>query len=219
MVNYGEAIKRPFTDFGKLVIGVLLYILPIVNLFVVGYSLECAKSASKKKYELPAWTGFGNLFVQGLLACVISCLYALPGLILLVVGALAVVKTLLFSSQGSVTGMLAPGISQVISAIATGGPILLIAVLLLLISVYISPIAVIGYAINNKFAKAFDIGSVFRKAFTGKYFVSWLVVLVYAFIVAGVLSLIPLVGSILAGFIVAVTGYTIFGEVYGALKG
>ena len=49
-----RAIKRPFTDFNKLGIGVILLILPFINILtsflVKGYKLESARSVFKKKY-------------------------------------------------------------------------------------------------------------------------------------------------------------------------
>ena len=58
-MEYEKAVKRPFTDLNKFLIGVLLLIVPFLNLitglFVRGYSLECAKSSMKKKFGLPEW--------------------------------------------------------------------------------------------------------------------------------------------------------------------
>ena len=54
--NYLGAIKRPFTDFNKLLLGVLFLLIPIVNIitgfFVKGYRLEAAKSYNKKFNDL-----------------------------------------------------------------------------------------------------------------------------------------------------------------------
>lgn len=211
MVNYGNAIKRPFTDFGKLVIGILLSILPIINWFVSGYALECARSASKKKYELPAWTNFGKLFVQGLLASVIGLIYALPAIILLLIGAMGIVAGLFSATAGNM--------ESILPMLLTAGPIVLIAMVLLVLTAYITPVATINYAMHNKFAKGFDIKVIFKKAFTVTYLVGWLVAMVYMFVLYGVLSIIPGVGTLLVSFIAAVTSYTIFGEVYSSIKG
>jgi hypothetical protein len=53
MVDYTVSIKRPFSDFKKLLIGIVLSIIPIVNFIALGYQLNCAKTAMKKKYEHP----------------------------------------------------------------------------------------------------------------------------------------------------------------------
>ena len=49
VANFGEAIKRPFTDLKILLIGIVLSIIPIVNWFTFGYFLECARTTGKKK--------------------------------------------------------------------------------------------------------------------------------------------------------------------------
>ena len=57
-----KAIKRPFTDFNKLSLGVLFLIIPyvsiITNFLVKGYRLEVAKTAAGKKSEMPKWRNF-----------------------------------------------------------------------------------------------------------------------------------------------------------------
>jgi len=98
MVNYTEAIKRPFTDGKKFLIGVLLNILPIVNLLVVGYTLECAKSAMKKKYKLPEWENWGDYFVKGLLATIIGFIYMIPALMLLLIGFITIAGSVIWQA-------------------------------------------------------------------------------------------------------------------------
>ena len=63
-MDYIGAIKRSFSDWKKLLIGCLLNIIPITNLFSIGYTLECARSELKNKRELPAWEKWGDLFVN-----------------------------------------------------------------------------------------------------------------------------------------------------------
>ena len=64
-MEYKKAILRPFLDWNKFLIGVLLSMFPILDIFVKGYGLECGKSAMNKKYKLPEW-GLDN-FVKGLI--------------------------------------------------------------------------------------------------------------------------------------------------------
>lgn len=95
MVKYAEAIKRPFSDWKKLGIGGLMYLIPLVNiitgLFAYGYGLLCAKTAKEKK--LPEWKNWGDLFVKGLLAAIIGIIYFIPAAIVgALVGGTAVYK-------------------------------------------------------------------------------------------------------------------------------
>ena len=39
-VNYEEAIKKPFTDIAKLIIGIILSFIPIIWWFAKGFILE-----------------------------------------------------------------------------------------------------------------------------------------------------------------------------------
>jgi len=44
MVDYGGAFKKPFQDITKLVIGIVLMIIPIVNFLAMGYFIETASA-------------------------------------------------------------------------------------------------------------------------------------------------------------------------------
>ena len=64
-----NAVIRPFTDFKKLLIGILLNIIPVINFFALGYLLECGRTPKK---DLPEWKNFGDFFVEGFFAAVIA---------------------------------------------------------------------------------------------------------------------------------------------------
>ncbi|MBU1245689.1 MAG: DUF4013 domain-containing protein [Nanoarchaeota archaeon] len=201
MTKYGEAFKRPFTDVVKLLIGILLSIVPIVNFISSGYQLECAKTANKNKFKLPDWKNWGNLFVRGLLAMIIGIIYMLPALILFTIGIGTAFLTGFFTED-------------VFSMIATSGPVILSGLVLLIIAAYISPMALTNYAMTYKFSAGFDFKKIFKKSFTGKYSLAWLFVIIYAFIVSYILGFIPYVGSAIASFILGVTMLTLFGSIY-----
>ena len=113
-------------------------------------------------------------------------------------------------------------------------PIFIIGVLLALLAAYLTPIAIMKFVDKYNFKKAFELKSVFRKAFTGKYFIAVLAVIAYSLIIgllASALSLgfssinvqfltavMGLIISGLSGFMTLITTYTIFGEVYSKLK-
>jgi len=211
MINYyEEAIKRPFSNITKLIIGILLSILPIVNLIVGGYTLECAKTAFKKRYALPDWKNIPNLFVQGVLIAVVELVYIIPGMIFLMIGGAGIIKD--FLSLSSTKGL------SFGSLFFTSGPLLIISFLLFLLAMYVVPIAILNYGIKNKFSKAFEISSVFKKAFTTTYLFPWIITAIYMLIVISILGLIPIIGSAIGSFIATVTGFTIFGSVYKDIK-
>ena len=85
MVNFEGAIKRPFQDFKKLGIGLLVYFVAMIpfigwlaSFLGMGYGLECAKTAMKKNYKLPEWTDLGNLWIKGFLYFLIGLIYMIP---------------------------------------------------------------------------------------------------------------------------------------------
>ena len=205
MADYGMAIKRPFQDVKKLIIGCFLNIIPIVNLIATGYVLKAAKNTLNKKNELPEWEDWSNLFISGLSAAVVGLIYALPGLVVLFAG----VGTLI---SGIIMGTVAA--TDMASVIASGGGILIVALLLLLVAAFIAPMAIIRYVDKGEFSAAFAFGEITKKVFTGAYIGAWLIMMVYGLIVVSVLSLVPIAGPAIGGFIIAISSTTVFAQVY-----
>ncbi len=213
MVDYGAAIKRPFTDLKKLVIGVILSIIPIVNFLAFGFELKCAKSAMGKKFELPEWKDWGGLFVKGLLAVVIGIVYMIPAGIVMFLVAATFISTMM---AGSMAGQVDPGV-MVAGLMGGMGIGILVFLLLLLLTVYVLPSAMMSFVSKDSFGAAFSFGEVFKKAFTVKYLVVWIVAVIYSMIVGAILSWIPFIGWGISSFLGGVTSMTLYGEVYSEL--
>lgn len=226
MVNFGEAIKRPFQDFKKLGIGALMYMIPFLSIvtqfFSSGYSLECAKTAMKKDYKLPEWADWGNLWVKGFLYFLIGVIYSIPLVIILMI----TVGTALFASF--LTAFSGSSPQALVSSFGAVGSTLILLFLVGLLTIYITPMAIMLFVDKGRFSEAFKLGIVFKKAFTSKYFVAWIILIIYSLIiamVAGLLSVITTITVILPliiiGFmnmILAITYMTVLGEVYSELK-
>jgi len=179
MVNYIRAIKRPFTDSKKLIIGLLLNIpIPLVgivtNNIATGYALNCGKSAAEGNYDLPKWGDYKRLWINSVVAAAISSIYAIPAFILLFVFAADMIRDY-FSGRISFTANLLQNPSSIIDNY--GIEVLLIALLYVLIS-YFTPIATLNWIISRKFKSAFDFGDIFKKVLTRKYFIAWVVLMV-----------------------------------------
>jgi len=229
MVDWNVSIKKPFLDIKNLLIGIVLSILPIISWFATGYALECS-GLTKKKISLdksPEWSDWGNLFVRGLLATVISIIYFLPALLLFITGAfsaLAVVfshinwSDLFNGNSAAVSQTLSQNWTVIAPAIIAALPFIFLAVILALFAYYVIPAALMNFLNYNNFGKAFSLGEIFRKAFTSKYFVAWLLVLVIMVVISAVLSWIPYVGPAAASFIISVISYTVYGQVYREIK-
>ncbi|NQU98510.1 DUF4013 domain-containing protein [Candidatus Woesearchaeota archaeon] len=221
MANFAEALKRPFSDWKKLGVGFLLYLIPIVNIitgfFAWGYQLECAHSTFKKKKELPAWQDWGNLFVRGLLALVISFIYAIPSIVIAVSFMFNLIKKLGpdIDLQNQVQ------LLQVLRDNLSGEIIVL--VLILLITAYVTPMAIIFFSRNFEFKEAFMLNQIFSKIFSWKYLGAWLFLAVYALVISFIIqSLVTVVPGIIfipwilnafTNMFVGITRYTLLADV------
>jgi len=234
MVDFGGAIKRPFTDFKKLGIGILIYFVAVIpfigwliSFFITGYGIECAKTAMKKDYKLPEWTDWGNLWVNGILYLFIGLIYMIPLALIgaFTIGSALIKNWVLFTAENP---------DPVALAAAFGGNsvtllwILLLLFLIMIITVYVLPMAIMRFVATGKFGDAFNLREVFRKAFTSKYFVTVILLWVYVFAILIVTSLLyvitaitfilPLIITAVIGFVITITSMTVFGEVYSEIK-
>jgi hypothetical protein len=224
MVDYEESIKKPFTDIAKLIIGIVLSIIPIIHWFAKGFILECSGlGKTKTSKKMPEWKDWGYLFIKGLVSDIILLIYAIPAIVVFIIGAGIAIGSLAqsaFMSPGLLGGT-SEATTQLISqnwylalpALMQAAPIMIIGFILFLIAIYLAPIAVLNYLNTKKFDKAFDFGKITKKAFTGNYFVNWLIVIIITAIVTFILSIIPFVGPQIAFFITGVIGYSIYGQI------
>lgn len=216
--GFFDAVKRPFQNLKNLVIGVILMMIPIVNFVVTGYFIQCAKTALRRNYRLPQWTGWGSLFVKGIAAIVITFIYLIP---VIIVGLIAAWATMfsLFSSM-ALTGSFTT--ETLLATISAGGIGLVVTGVVFIIFALLSMAAIIRYAEKEKFGAAFEVGAIASKAFTGTFFGMWILAIIYSIIVSIIVflifSFIPYIGSYvggaLASFIVGVTTWTILAEAY-----
>ncbi|MBT3303814.1 DUF4013 domain-containing protein [Candidatus Woesearchaeota archaeon] len=209
-MHYSEALKRPFTDFRKLILGILLTIVPIVNFFALGYVLECARTANRQRFKLPEWDQWGEKFVNGFFMVVIGFVYFIPAAVYAVLAFGTVIINVL---EGK-------GIEQLI---ASSAGLVIIGVIILLITAYVFPSAILSFGFSKKLGKAFNINLVFKRAFTARYFKAWIVgaltYLVIALALGGIKGLSPAfaiqqVGNAIISFVGGTIFYTVIGEDY-----
>ncbi len=226
MTYFVEAIKLPFSDWKKLSIGALLYLLPIVSIitgiFAYGYALRAAKLSAQRKFVLPEWNNWGDLFVKGILAFVIALVYALPAIVLFVIALWSFFVALVAALAGGEILTMDPDTFSTVIVSAAG--ILLLAVILYLVACYVMPMALMHYVNKGRFGAAFEFRSVFREAFTAKYLGGLVVAFLYAVAVAiigTVLSavlqitiVLPYVVSAFMSIIMSLTLMSIYGQLY-----
>ena len=207
MVDYIGAIKRPFSDSKKLLLGLVFSIIPIVNFISSGYQLECCRSAYKNKSELPEWKDYGELFIRGLLNGIIWAIYSIPVMIVFfyVIGKSIFSLADLYSTDTS---------AFLAELIRTVGYSLIAIILLGILTAYVCYYAIIRFAMNYKFKDAFQFSEILNGIIKKEYFLGWLVAGIYSLIIGLLLGIIPFIGSGIAGFISGVTFMTILGKIY-----
>lgn len=212
MVDYNLAFKKPFSDFRKLIIGIVINIIPIVNLISYGYILESSDIKRREQSDtMSEWEDFSGFFIKGLLSFIIILIYSIP---VIIVGAIVLIVGLVpFLSQVTTIGPLGvqmeatPEIfSAYIPNIVAIIPLLIILLVLLLIVGYITPVAVLNYIKSDNFSEAFNFSQITKYIFTGDYIIVWLLSLVLNMVLVGLLSEIPILGTAIGSFISGMIG-------------
>lgn len=228
MVNYAEAIKKPFSNLKTLGIGAVISAVPLVNLLTNGYALKTAEDVIGKKNKLRDWKldDIGEYVIKAVLLIVLSLAYLIIPLIIIGIGFGAAVLNMLpaiINGTGDVNSVM----NTLIPSLMVGGPIILIGLLLAIIAVFLLPMATMKWLKKKEFSAALNIGSVVKNALTLDYILSLIVIFVYAVIlafVAGILNvalaMIPVIGVLLGlivtggiTFAISVTEYTILAQV------
>tara|TARA_Y100000310_G_C20552610_1_gene748880 strand:- start:255 stop:929 length:675 start_codon:yes stop_codon:yes gene_type:complete len=220
MVDYAAAIKKPFSDMQTLGIGIILGAIPVINFLVTGYGIGVARKVAKKDNKLPKWDP-GQIiqyikdFVIGL---VISLVYMIPAGILFIIGGALAIGTII---SAATSGNAEAAIGGLVGAIAAGGIFLIIGAILAVVGGLMAIMGVISYAKQGSIGAAFQFGTILKKILTGNFVAALVVYIVYSvvlFVIAGLLSIVPIIGSLigfgLMGYATAVTGYTLFAEVF-----
>jgi hypothetical protein len=210
-MGYIEAIKRPFGDMTKLVIGVVISLIPIVNFIGIGYFLQCAKLTFKKDEKLPEWTDWANLFITGLVAAIICLIWAIPTMLV----AWITIGSVLSSASGAMlTGGMTAFASAIMASIGTLMVGLAVTLVVGIIFGLLGCAAVLRYAEKGKFAAAFEFGAIKDVAFKGGFVAALIVGVVYMMVVSVILAFIPLIGGAIATFIAGVAMWTMLAEAY-----
>jgi hypothetical protein len=213
-MNYGKIIRFPMEDKDwvmKIIIGGILS-LPILFFIAFGYEFKVMKNSINLKPEMPEWKGFADLFVKGIFVFIIGLLYliipAIIGSIGIVTGVLSTMAIDIFQPINMLSGILTS------SAIG----IFFIAALLMLIALFILPMAIAMYAKSDNFGDSFKFGEIFNriKSIFGEYVVSY-IILILLLIISGIIGLIPFIGWLLglfATFYIFIVASNMFGQLY-----
>lgn len=204
MVDFVKAIQKPFSDNKNMLIGMVIGAVPVLNLLVSGYALKNAEDTIKGKKGLTLWAvkDVVEYIVKLIISAVISIVYLIIPMILIGIGfgsaMLSVISNGLVSNDPN-------AMAQVfLNALAVGGPLIILGVILGVIAALLTPMANMKWLKSGKVMAAFNIADVVKNALTADYIVTLIVVILYgmilmivAGIIAGLLGLIPIIGIIL----------------------
>ncbi len=220
-MDVGKSISYVFEDqkwTNKLLLGVVVSVIPIVNFAYFGYLTLIMKNVSERSPQpLPEWANFSDKFVRGAILFLASLIYSLPALLLF-----CPLVFLPFTRGGeegrnAVTGLFAGSFALI-------GCIL--AVYALVIS-FLIPAINLNFARKNTFGACFEFREIWRimSRNLGDYIVAWLIVIAIGIgasfvigLIAGVLAFIPCIGWIAAWLLVGLTSVWV-GTVYAHLFG
>ncbi len=203
-MQIGKALTYLFEDrrwLSKVLIGLAISLVPILNLAFSGYVIEIVRRMSREESEiLPEWDNVEKRFIDGLLVTLAYLIYSLP-LIFCCVLALAPLLPQLFSDsldRNAVDTLTGIGMITLICAAGAG---FLYAIALS----FLYPGIMLRYARYGNFGACFQFGEIWRtisKDF-GKYLTLWLsiigvglVAVIVLTIAGGILSLIPCIGTL-----------------------
>lgn len=224
-MDVGKSVGYVFEDqkwTNKLLIGMLVSIVPIVNFALLGWVIDIMRNVSQRQpTPLPEWSNFGEKFVKGAILFVASLIYSLPMLLISCPALFLPFTRGDFSSEGQ----------QALGGLFVGTTLLVmcaVSIYALLLS-FLIPAIFVNFARKGTFAACFEFAEIWRimSKNLGDYIVAWLIIIVVSIavssvigLVAGVLAFIPCCGWILGWILLGVSGVyiaAVFGHLFGQI--
>lgn len=190
---FEDALSYPYGDGSgarSLVVGTLLTLLGFLLLplvLVAGYTMRVLRTVAAGGEEVPAWDDWTALFVDGLRAIAVSVVY------------LVVPAVLVLGSLAAFFVPLAEPAPRVVTLLAWAVAILSLPVLL--VATYVLPAALVNVALTRRASAGFALRRLWPALTSSSYAVAWMLALVVSVLggaVAGLVSLVPLVGFVVA---------------------
>lgn len=158
-LNIARSFTYMFDDeawIKKIVIGGILFFIPIVNFMVLGYMLEVLKRvADGMDIPLPEWNDFGGKFIKGLIFFVIGFIYQIPMMPFLCLN-LVLMGVAVLGVGGVSDNEALMNMARMLRA-CSNCVYLIYAIAVL----FVAPAAIIRYAVTADFMSAFQFGKIF----------------------------------------------------------
>ncbi|MCS6848162.1 MAG: DUF4013 domain-containing protein [Anaerolineae bacterium] len=202
MIDIGRAVQHLTEDQnwpGKLGIGALIALVPILNFSLNGYAIEHLRNTSNgMDVPLPTWDNLGEKFMEGLKLFVVTFILALPVILLSCIATIA---------SGGLAALSGDSEAMQSAAAAGAGVIALavgcIAFIYSLLLTYLSPAIYIQYAKTRDIGACLRIGELLNiaRVNSGDYLMIFIVligIVIVLSVIVGVLNVIPCLGQILS---------------------
>jgi outer membrane biosynthesis protein TonB len=207
-MQVGRAFGAPLKDpkwLGKIVIGVLILFVPVLNIAVTGWGIQYVRdSATGSENILPSWSDLGRHWVRGIAFAFATVLFYAP----------AILIVMLFGIPGALTSGLSndglQGLETALGSLTVG--ILLALVFVVAVSILVDA-AKTNYAMHGDFGAAFNFKEILARvqSYPGGYFTAWAMGIVAvwgAYIIGYALAIgvnaIPCLGQILSVIMIPV---------------
>jgi len=192
-VDIGAALGKPFGNIKNLVIGIILMLIPIVNILTIpGYMIRVANRTMSKDNSLPGFDNFGELVVDSIKYIVIGIIYLIPSLVVFAIALGSVFMSVL--NAATLTGAPEAAQAQVMQAIGSGlaaaAGLVVLGIIVAILCAILAVSGIMNYAATKQFGKAFAIMENLKNFFTGGFIVAIIVAIVLWIVVSAVLGMI-----------------------------
>ena len=193
----------------KMIIGIALSLLPIVNFFCAGYAYRIFKAGLEgKPPTMPEWGEWGDIFMQGFMIFLLRLVYFLIPLVFLGTGSVLLISAFVLKEK---TGLFSEGI------ILPAAVFIGVGVILAIVAAVLFPMALALYAKNDeRFGAALRIWEVVHNIFKAfdEYAVA-VVLMISVFFAYFVLSAIPYLGILIAVLLTFYIKYLFYYALFG----
>ena len=190
----------------KVAIGGVVNVVPILNLVAAGYGLRVLKNVAEERAEpLPEWDDWGGDFVKGLLVMLGSMIYALPAILVSVIGGIITAIAADRSGQAS-------GVAQVLIL----GINCLTGIWGLLVGLWM-PAAMVNFVAKGQFSAMFEVQRIWDliSQNIGNYLTA-IVVAIIASIAGGFGTIACVIGVIFTMFYATLVSMHALGQFAGS---
>lgn len=210
--------------FSALLVPFLIGIIPAI--LTLGYSFRILRSSVKGDNQLPEFDKWVNMFVDGVNVAVVGVIYFIIPMIIMMLGMGGLFHSEImgvFMHEGTVgnfthTGMMEP-ITHMAASVMNFGPFWIFMTIGIILTFILGAIFIMGISNmaykNTGIEAAFNFKEIFMRIskigwgkYIAWYILIWIILIIFS-LISGILSLIPIIGALIA-FLIVYSYFTIF---------